>query len=56
MNYERTESLGIHLSYELDNQSLEDLIILYFSVRFQPGLVRQCSPDFLALACCSGSK
>jgi hypothetical protein len=30
MIYEKAESLGIHLGYELDKQSLEDLIILYF--------------------------
>jgi hypothetical protein len=35
MTYERAESLGIHLGYELDNQTLEDLIILYFW-GFQP--------------------
>jgi hypothetical protein len=36
MIYEKAESLGIHLGYELDKQSLEDLIMLYFW-GFQPG-------------------
>jgi hypothetical protein len=35
MIYERAESLGVHLGYELDKQSLEHLIILYFW-GFQP--------------------
>jgi hypothetical protein len=47
--YEGTESLGIHLGCELENQSLEGLIIPYFC-SFQPDIL-----DFLVVSC-SGSK